>query len=314
MTRPDPYLLGEELTEHLGDFERPLYLMAHHDDEISTAGLLQRLGTRTRVVWVTNSDGLYYESTLTPPEYGEVRKHEGIRSVEVIDIPEENTRCLDYSEVEIYRHLSGLHAGTTSMTEARPFFDGIRQSVRDAVFDIRPDAVFTLAWQGGQPEHDLTHFFTRLALQDLERETGQAVEFFHAPAYEYTILIALRFHPLYRGRRIRLRLTREELESKLQMIQAYPSQVRLFNDFRKVFKWVGRPAGFLSGGPKTMEEFLSIEEFGPVPADLDYTHAPHLFDYFTYMFDDFEGTPVTFRGSVMPIVKAFSQSSVGGEQ
>jgi hypothetical protein len=190
------------------------------------------------------------------------------------------------------------------MDQARPFFQAIRDRVRDTVLALKPDAVFTLAWQGGQPEHDLTHFFTMLALKDLEAATGKRPEFFHMPAYEYTILVAMRFHPLYRGTRIRLRLTADELANKMQMMQAYPSQIRLFTDFSKVFGIIGK-MGYLTGGPKNAEQFVTIEEFGPVPEGLDYTAKPHLFDYFTYMFDDFEGVPVRFLTSVRPIVAAF---------
>jgi hypothetical protein len=145
---------------------------------------------------------------------------------------------------------------------------------------------------------------TMLALKDLEAATGKRPEFFHMPAYEYTILVAMRFHPLYRGTRIRLRLTADELANKMQMMQAYPSQIRLFTDFSKVFGIIGK-MGYLTGGPKNAEQFVTIEEFGPVPEGLDYTAKPHLFDYFTYMFDDFEGVPVRFLTSVRPIVAAF---------
>ena len=39
--------------------------------------------------------------------------------------------------------------------------------MRKAVFDIEPDVVFTDAWQGGQPEHDLSHLFAMTALRDI---------------------------------------------------------------------------------------------------------------------------------------------------
>jgi LmbE family N-acetylglucosaminyl deacetylase len=221
----------------------------------------------------------------------------------VLGIPPEQTRCLDFSEVEIYRRLSELYSGKSRMEDVRPLFAEMRAAVRRSVFDLRPDAVFTQAWQGGQPEHDLVHFFTLLALRDYERETGLRPDFFHLPAYEYTILVAMRFHPLYPGERIRLRLTPEELAVKMKMVEAYPSQVRLFEDFRKVFRyasWLGKA----TGGPRSIEDYFSIEEFGPVPA-IDYTARPHWLDYFTYMFDDFEGVPVTFTRSVRPIVREF---------
>ncbi|HUU03395.1 MAG TPA: PIG-L family deacetylase [Myxococcota bacterium] len=300
----DAYRRGEEFSQRLASFKRPLYLMAHHDDEMPTAGLLQRLGPETRVVWVTNSDGLYFESDMQPAAYGEVRKLEGLRSVGMVGIPKQQTRCLDFSEVEIYRRLSELYSGKSSIEDLRPFFGRIREAVRKVVLEIEPDAVFTLAWQGGQPEHDLTHFFCARALDDLERRTGRRAAFFQLPAYEYTILVAMRFNPLYRGVRIRLRLDARELDNKLKMVAAYPSQVRLFGDFKKLFRYLVGPLGLLSGGPTSADEFMAIEEFGPVP-EIDYTRKPHRLDYLSYMFDDFEGVPVTFSRSVLPVVRAF---------
>ena len=191
-----------------------------------------------------------------------------------------------------------------SVAAARPFFQQLRDAIREQVLEFRPDAVFTLAWQGGHPEHDLVHFFTSLAIADLVASGHPRPEFFHLPAYEYTILVAMRFHPLYRGERIRLRLGPRQLDCKLRMIAAYPSQVRLFNDFRKVFRYLVTPLGTISGGARSVEQFLAVEEFGPVPS-IDYRRPPHLFDYFTYMFDDFEGVPVTFSRSLRPLVSDF---------
>jgi LmbE family N-acetylglucosaminyl deacetylase len=305
MSTQDLFSRGEAFSQRLGSFERPLLMVAHHDDEVPVAGLLQRMGPATRVVWTTNSDGLYFQSDLAPADYAEVRKAEGVRSTGLVGIPASGTTCLDFSEVEIYRRMSALHAGTRSVAEVRPFFDEIRAAVRDVVLDIRPDVVVTLAWQGGQPEHDLTHFFTMLALRDLVAETGRRAAFYHFPAYEYTILLAMRFHPLYRGERLRIRLTPEELARKHEMIAAYPSQEILFTRFRQLFRYLLRPLGLLTGGPRSTDDFLSVEEFGPVPAGLDYAAPPHLLDFFTYMFDDFEGVPVTFSGSVRPLVRSF---------
>ncbi|MBM4395937.1 MAG: PIG-L family deacetylase [Deltaproteobacteria bacterium] len=307
----DPFKAGEALMVRAAAWERPLLVMAHHDDEVLLGGLLQRVAPRVRIVWVTNSDGLYYEGTLKPAEYAEVRKAEGVRSAAIAGVPESATRCLDASEVEIYRRMAALYAGKSRVEDVLPHFRAIRDQVVAAVREARPDAVFTMAWQGGQPEHDLTHFFTRLAVCELERQTGRAVEFFHVPAYEYTILVAMRFNPLYRGERIRILLTPDELATKLEMIRAYPSQVRLFGDFRKVFRWVGRPLFALTGGPATLEDFLAVEELGPVP-EIDYAAKPHVHDRLTYMFDDFEGTRVTYSRSILPLVKALAWRDAAG--
>ena len=296
---------GEAFLRRDKPFERPLCLLAHHDDEIGVAGLLQRLGSKARVVWLTNSDGRYFDSDLEPAAYAQLRKAEGLAAVGQISLPAEQTGCLDFSEVDIYRHMSELHTDPGCLERVRPFFEQIRQAVRQTVFDLRPDLVITLAWQGGQPEHDLTHFFTHLALVDLEKKTVHRPTFLHFPAYEYTYALAMRFHPLYRGQRLRLQLSGAEMERKRRMIEAYPSQVNLFRYFRWAFALVFFPLGLLTGGPRSLEQFLAIEEFGPVPRDLDYSAPPHIFDKLTYMFDDFEGVPVTYRGSIQPLVRSF---------
>ena len=69
--------------------------------------------------------------------------------------------------------------------------------------------------------------------------------------------------------------------------------------------------GFGDAAATEVEELFGVEELGPVPDDLDYARKPHRFDFFTYMFDDFEGTKVTFCGSIRPIVQAFRPPAAG---
>jgi LmbE family N-acetylglucosaminyl deacetylase len=278
-------------------------LIAHQDDELNYAGLIQRLGSATRIVWLTNGDGLYFEMGISPEEYGELRQKEAINAASAVGISRENLLCLKFSEVEIYRRLSELYKSQKTIKVHRDYFDKIRNEVKNVVQRINPDVIFTDAWQGGHPEHDLTHFFTFLAIRDLKREQNIQIDFIHLPEYEYTILLAMRFHPLYKGKRYRIYLTAEEIEGKKRLIDAYPSQKRLFTKFEKLFTYIGY-IGKITGGPKSAIEYLSTEEFGPVP-EIDYTKKPHIHDFFTYMFDDFEGTPVTFSRSILPIIKEF---------
>ena len=77
MSRSDPFRAGEQFMVQISQFERPLFLLAHHDDEIPTAGLLQRLQGDKRVLWVTNSDGLYFESDKSPHDYGKSANRKG---------------------------------------------------------------------------------------------------------------------------------------------------------------------------------------------------------------------------------------------
>lgn len=289
------------------NWERPLFVIAHQDDELGYAGLIQRLGAGCRFIWVTNGDGLYFQDNVTPEEYGKIRMAEAIKAVGAVFVPVENTRCLAFSEVEIYRNMAELHKNPAGIESSFALWDEIRQSVRDALFEAKPDAVFTGAWQGGHPEHDLAHYFTRLAIDDYEKETGTIVPFFHLPEYEYTILIAFRFHPLYKGPKLKFDLTEKEMEGKQAIMDQYPSQQNLFKDFESVLSKVSFISG-LFGGPKSAMEYLSTEHFGPVPPDLDYTRSTHFFDWANYIFDDFEGTPISFKRSILPIISALPRS------
>ena len=289
-------------------WRRPVFFMPHQDDELGCSGLIQRLGPKTQIIWVTNGDGLFYEMKVTPEEYGKIRMKEAIDAAACIGIVEKNTRCLAFSEVEIYRRMSFLQQDPGSIGTHADFWDAIRESVRRALFAAQPDAVFTVAWQGGHPEHDLTHYFTRLAVDDYERETGRPLPFFHSPAYEYTVLIAFRFHPLYKGRRLKFTLRREELDGKNRIVQNYPSQAEMMAKFRKFLDrigFIGRPLG----AAKNAEEYLGVEHFGPVPPDLDYMKSTHLFDKANYMFEDFEGIPITFKRCIRPVVAAFPRKA-----
>lgn len=284
------------------NFKRPLFIIAHQDDELGYAGLIQRLGKNTHIVWLTNGDGLYFEMGIKPEEYAEIRQKEAINAASSVGIIEQNLRFLRFSEVEIYRRFARLHQSSSSIKNHIDFFKAIKDAVRETVFEYEPDVVITDAWQGGHIEHDLTHFLTYCAIRDFKQKKNRDIEFIHIPEYEYTILIAMRFHPFYSGQRYRIYLTPSELEAKRRLIEAYPSQKRLFSKFEKLFTYIGY-VGRIVGGPGSAIEYLSIEEFGPVPV-IDYTRKPHIHDFFTYMFDDFEGRPVTFSGSLLPVIKA----------
>jgi LmbE family N-acetylglucosaminyl deacetylase len=293
---------GDQFLKEKG-YKRPLFIIAHYDDELNYAGLITRLGPNTHITWLTNGDGLYFEMKITPSEYAEIRKREAINAAKAVRISEENLKFLGFSEVEIYKRFAELYKNPQSIRTHIKFFEEIKESVKGCVFDYEPDVVITDAYQGGHIEHDLTHFFAFCAIRDYERERNKRIDFIHLPEYEYTILLAMRFHPLYKGVRYRIYLTPEEMEAKKRVIEAYPSQKRLFSEFEKLFTYIGY-IGRLTGGPRNAYEYLSIEEFGPV-GHIDYAKKPHISDYLTYMFDDFEGTPVTFSRSLLPVIRAF---------
>ncbi|MDP8222784.1 MAG: PIG-L family deacetylase [Candidatus Lernaella stagnicola] len=295
----------EDFLTALDRMERPLVVVAHQDDEITFGGTLTRCGDRARIVWVTNGDGLYFQTDLAPKEYGQIRMAEALHSAAAAGVDAARTECLDFSEVEIYRRMMYVTKDPAAVLRLKPFFQKIADAIKDRIFAHRPEVVFTGGYQGGNPEHDLTHFFTRLALDEYERETGLEVPLIHVPMYEYTILIAMRFNPAYPGLRWRYVINEREKQAKREMIEAYPSQTQLFAEFERVVGAVSF-LGYLKNGRRlSLEEYASIEEYGPVPKGWDYLKNPHTFDWANYIGDDFAGVPVSFDKSVRPIVASF---------
>ena len=303
-----PYQTVEEFIQAYDRMERPLAVLAHQDDEVPFGGTLAHAGDRGRIVWVTNGDGLYFETDVAPRQYATIRKSEALKSAAALGITADRTECLDFSEVEIYRRLSYVTQAADAATLLRPFFQKMIDAIRDRIFAYRPQVVFTPAYQGGNPEHDLTHYFTRLALDDYQKQTGETVPLIHVPMYEYIILVALRFNPFYRGLRWRYRLNENEMRAKRNMLEAYPSQVNLFRGFEKIANATGKLAVLTGGKAVTAEEFLGQEEFGPVPEDWDYLKNPHTFDRANYIGDHFAGIPVSFDKSIRPIVASFPRA------
>jgi LmbE family N-acetylglucosaminyl deacetylase len=300
-----PYVTIEQFVTALDRMERPVAILAHQDDEVAFGGTLARVGDRARLVWVTNGDGLYYDANVSPKQYGEIRKAEALKSAAAVGIAAKRTECLDYSEVEIYRRLSYVTQNAEAAIWLRPWFTKMLDDIRDRVFALRPEAVFVCAYQGGNPEHDLTHYFARLAVDDYEHETGKKIPFVHVPMYEYIVAVALRFNPFYPGLRWRYELQPGELTRKVSMYEAYPSQIDLFEKFQKIIQGVGLLTKATRGHGLTIEEYLGVEEYGPVAEEWDYLKNPHTLDRANYIGDHFAGIPVSFDASIRPIVAAF---------
>ena len=292
------------LEQQIAQAKRPLFFVAHQDDEVGYGGLIQRLGPRTKFLFLTNGDGIAPAVKADPKEYAEMRKAEALRSLAVVGISAENVRCLDFSEIEIYRRMADVADRPDLREDALRFFEGIRDAVREAVAEVDPDLAVTVGYQGGHPEHDLAHFFCMLALRDVEKKAGRDVPFYHLPEYELTILLPFRFGRWYKGERLALPLTDAEFETKVRMLDQYPSQVDLFNKFRKVFRGI-ELVGKVLGKGWSMRAFYGTEQVSPVARDTDYAKPPYANDFFNYMFEDFEGRPIKFRKSIQPIVRHF---------
>jgi LmbE family N-acetylglucosaminyl deacetylase len=281
-----------------------MLFLAHQDDEMGCTGILQRLHDRIQVVFMTNGDGLAPAVDENPVRYAALRTEEARRSLETAGVTAEQMHFLGFSEIEIYRNMAKLKQAPLRLSEVIAFFEPIRRSIAEKVYEFRPDAVFTVAYQGGHPEHDLVHYFTALAMRSLEQDAEIRIPLYHFPEYELTILLPMRFRPWFPGEKLWVELTDAEAEVKYRMVECYPSQVSLVKNFRRVVGLLTLPQRILSK-ENPVDRFFSREQISRVTSDFNYRQPPYRVDFFNYMFDDFQGVPITFMDCIRPLVVAF---------
>ena len=297
----------EEFDRTLVESARPLVVLAHQDDELGCTGILQRTGGKLSVAFMTNGDGLAPSVGEDPQAYAALRTSEAVQSLRVAGVLQESIRFLGHSEIEIYRHMARLRGFPAGLSKVMEFFTPIQRSIAELVNGVQPDAVYTVAYQGGHPEHDLAHFFLALALRTFERANKCKVPLYHFPEYELTILIPMRFRPWYPGRKLWVELTQGEMERKRQMVECYPSQKKLVRKFELVVSGLTLPQRVLLRRDP-MDRFFGREQVSPVPCAFNYRRSPYRIDLLNYLFEDFEHTPITFRDCIRPLVIGFEDA------
>lgn len=292
---------------------RHVFVFAHQDDELPYAGILQRAerGAGLRAVWVTNGDGLAPEAGEPLDTYAEKRRAESVAALAAIGVGEDALTFLGHSEIDFYAAMAAASEGDRDGVEALwSLLAPAAAQVREAVRAAAPDVVWTLAYQGGHPEHDLTHLCAFHAARALERETGRRPLVFELPAYELTILVPLRFKPWLGGSEHEIWLSDEELAAKGRVLASFPSQVALFAKFERLLRLYTRlqaPFARRDGAAA----WLSRETFRPVPPDFDHTRSPHWLERLNYPLEDYEGRPIRWDRAIRPMAERLARR--GGE-
>lgn len=276
---------------------RVMFVFAHQDDELPYAGLIRRAPPGSRFLWVTNGDGLAKSAGMGLAEYAEARRLETINAMSIAGVSADRLRFLGHSEVLIYRSLARHEREPGAVHEVQRMFSDIAAQVAAEVRAFRPDVLFTLAFQGGHPEHDLTHAMARAAVAD-----RKDVRVYELPEYELAYTVPLRFPPWRKEPVHAIRLTAAEMEVKRRMFESYPTQAAGLRKFRMLMTgW--SLLSMLRGGRPGWEEYAATEQFGPVPANRDHGKSPHGADLLDYIGDDWEGIPIRFSTMVGPIAK-----------
>ena len=178
--------------------EKHLFVLAHQDDDLPYCGLLRRALPDAQVTWVTNGDGLAPMADMAPDDYAQIRENESIAALSVLGYHRQQLTFLGHSELFFYPLFIEVERAGPDM--AGPVADKVRGVFGDIAARIKPqieaaDVVWTMAWQGGHPEHDLTHFITARVVREVEREQTRTIPFFELPAYEILFFVPLRFAP-----------------------------------------------------------------------------------------------------------------------
>lgn len=202
---------------------RTLVLVAHPDDEcILCGGILQNMREPV-VVYATDGspqDPYFWSAHGSREAYSRMRQQEARRALahvgvsEVVFLSDRDERLVDQ---ELFRNLG----------VAFPL-------LRDEVGGRQPDAILTLAYEGGHPDHDSCSFLA----SELSTETGLPV--WEAPLYRRRrseLSLQEFVHP--NGTEIFYEPTGAELEPKRAMCLEYISQgdfLRAFSLERETFR------------------------------------------------------------------------------
>jgi N-acetylglucosamine malate deacetylase 2 len=193
---------------------RTLVLVAHPDDEtVGCAALLQRMREPV-VVFCTDAapaDEFFWKKYGSRLRYARMREEEGQRALGIIGV----------SEVE-FLGSEPLPSGEGMRDqELHQNLEHACERLTGLVRRHRPQAILTLAYEGGHPDHDACSILaSSLAVQ--HELTAWEMPLYHRLSTGE--MVFQRFIVPNQKEEVVLEITPEELENKQAMLQAYASQ------------------------------------------------------------------------------------------
>lgn len=223
-----------------------LVLIAHPDDEaVGCGALLQRMRDPVVVFAIDGAprDRYFWEKCGSREAYGELRRNEaraalglaGVRHIEFLHTPEGYV-----TDQELFRCL-------------RPAWEALSA----LVMRYRPQALLTLAYEGGHPDHDSCSFLaSRLA-------RGSSLPAWEMPLYfrrSDGAALCQEFRNL-NGTELSFEPMAEERSAKHAMLAAYASQGEVLKQFSQAIEWF-RPQAAYDYSRPPHEGVLNYEAWG----------------------------------------------------
>lgn len=194
-----------------------LVLVAHPDDEVIACGALMQKMQRAVVVFATDgaprNEG-FWKTYGSRQAYADVRRREAWHALRIVgacpvflaDRVEDGI-----ADQELFRNLPAAIS-----------------ALEQVIAHVDPDALLTLAYEGGHPDHDAVCFIAAVAGR------RAAIPVWESPLYHRNAdgSSALQRFPKPTGAELELRCEWALLQKKIQMFHTYKSQSLVLDDFR----------------------------------------------------------------------------------
>jgi LmbE family N-acetylglucosaminyl deacetylase len=209
---------------------RTLVLVAHPDDEAAGCGVLLQRMREAAVVFATDGaprDDYFWKHHGSRLRYSRVRQEEARNALAAVGV----------SEVEFLHHFTNLSSRREPIATdpLEQFVDqelhrNIPQAFERLVEIVqrrRPEALLTLAYEGGHPDHDTCSFLGSLLGRQFGLPTWEMPLYFRAQPGDRI------FQDFYQknGTEVELEPTASEIEAKRRMLASYRSQSHFLTRF-----------------------------------------------------------------------------------
>lgn len=181
-----------------------LFMLAHPDDEVMIAARIRadvRAGRTIFVVWATRGD------KAGDPD---VREMESRAAMAYLGVPDENLHFFGAADAFSFQTIPDVYTEALEIARA-----------------IKPDVIFSDAWEGGNIDHDTVHFVAEMISRALPSHPAH-YEFPLYNSYKGTYQVA-KFIPREGVPTLATPLDTEGVALKQKMLTFYPSQQALFN-------------------------------------------------------------------------------------